>query len=75
MIKLTKFDGDTFIVNVFLIQKIEGQHETRLIFNNGNTQLVKETAEEVQEKVMECYKSIFTGGLLLTELNSKESEQ
>lgn len=74
MISLTKFDGETFIVNVFHIHKVEARHETRIVFINGQTQLIKETREEVQAKVEEYFKRIFKGGLTLTDTNSKESD-
>lgn len=61
MITLTKLDGETFTVNAFHTFRIECPHETRVTFINGQTQLVKESKEEVEDKLMDCFKQIFSG--------------
>lgn len=71
MINLTKFDGDPFKVNALHILKIDGHHETRITLLNGQTQLVKESEAEVEERITAYYQKIFTKDLATTVLESK----
>lgn len=63
MIELTKLDGDSFSINVFHIFKIKEHHETRIYFVNGQSQIVKESKDEVKEKIAAYYRQIFKGEL------------
>lgn len=56
MIKLTRMDGASFVVNSDLIEFIEEKPETIISLTTGKKVMVRESADEVIEKV-----SIFRG--------------
>ncbi|RYL93002.1 flagellar FlbD family protein [Sporolactobacillus sp. Y61] len=51
MIHLTKFNGQTFILNAFLIEQIESLPDTTITLTSGKKLVVREGAEEVSRKV------------------------
>jgi len=53
MIKLHKLNGVEVVINAEFIESIEAIPETRIILNTGNQFIVKETIEEVIQKVVE----------------------
>ncbi|HOB15639.1 MAG TPA: flagellar FlbD family protein [Defluviitoga sp.] len=59
MIKLTKLNGDEFYLNFYQIEKIECRPDTTITMMNGHVYIVKETIEEVLEKVIQFNKKIF----------------
>jgi len=59
MIKLTKLNGDEFYLNFYKIEKIECRPDTTITMMNGHVYIVKETIEEVLEKVIQFNKKIF----------------
>lgn len=58
MIKVTKFDGNKIVVNAELIETIESTPDTVLSLTTKNKILVKETIDELIEKVMTYKKAI-----------------
>ena len=56
MIKLTRFDNTSFIINCELIETIDETPDTVISTTSGKKYLVKETIEEIMEKVVQ-YKS------------------
>jgi flagellar protein FlbD len=56
MIKLHKLNGDEVVINAELIESIESVPDTKIILTTGNQYIVKETPEEVIQKIVE-YKS------------------
>jgi flagellar protein FlbD len=56
MIKLHKLNGDVVVINAELIESIESVPDTKIILTTGNQYIVKETPEEVIQKIVE-YKS------------------
>ena len=53
MIKLHKLNGVEVVINAEFIESIESIPETKIILNTGNQFIVKETIEEVIQKVVE----------------------
>jgi len=53
MIKLHKLNGVEVVINAEFIESIEAIPETKIILNTGNQFIVKETIEEVIQKVVE----------------------
>jgi len=60
MIKLTKLNGDEFYLNIYQIEKIECRPDTTVTMMNGHVYIVKETIEEVIEKMIQYNRKIFS---------------
>mgnify|MGYP001367763456 CR=1 FL=1 len=58
MIKLTKLNGDTFILNALLIEQIQSFPDTTITLTNGKKIVVKTPEEEVMQKITEYYQTI-----------------
>ncbi|MCO7174697.1 flagellar FlbD family protein [Sporolactobacillus kofuensis] len=58
MIKLTHFNNQSFMLNAFLIEQVEALPDTTITLTTGKKLVVKETPEEVREKMSEFLKSI-----------------
>ncbi len=65
MVKLTRLNGKTFYLNPHLIEYIELVPDTLISLINGTTLYVKETPEEIIDKIVEYRKRI---GLFKNEL-------
>ncbi|NSW89878.1 MAG: flagellar FlbD family protein [Firmicutes bacterium] len=59
MIELTKLDSTPFILNCELIETIEEKPDTTISTTSGRKYIVKETIEEVVEKVVKYKSKIF----------------
>lgn len=51
VIRLTKRNGDTFLVNYLQIECIETIPETKIVMMNRDYYLVKESADEIIDKI------------------------
>ena len=51
MIKVSRLNGESLLVNPDLIRTIEVRPQTVLIFVDGHTMVIKDTPEQVQEMV------------------------
>jgi flagellar protein FlbD len=52
VIKLTKINGTECFLNHALIETIEEAPDTCITMSNGNRYLVKESGDEIQEKII-----------------------
>ncbi|HHX24023.1 MAG: flagellar FlbD family protein [Tepidanaerobacteraceae bacterium] len=59
MIKLTRLNGKTFIVNVDLIETIESTPDTVVTLTTDKKYIVMEHADEIIDKVIQYKKNIF----------------
>lgn len=59
MIELTDLSNKNYILNSDLIETIEAVPDTKLLLTNGKKYLVKESVDEVVDKVMNYKKKIF----------------
>lgn len=62
MIVLTKLNGTPFVLNSDLIETIEQNPDTTIKLTNRNIVIVKETMQEVVDKVVEFRRA--TNGLI-----------
>lgn len=69
MIKLTRLNGESFILNAFIIEQIQSLPDTTITLTNGKKIVVKSTEEEVIQKVTDYYRLI---GLFGTEKKQVE---
>lgn len=60
MIKVTKLNGEVFVINCSQIISIESIPESKIILHNGGFFIVKETPDEIIEKSIEYYAKIET---------------
>lgn len=62
MIELHRLNDKDMIINADLIEIVEQTPDTVITMNNGNKYVVKETVQEVVDKVVDYKKSIFAFG-------------
>ena len=60
MIELTATNGQMFVMNADLIERIELIPETKITLTTGTYLLVNDTKEEIIEKVIGYKKKIYT---------------
>ncbi|AAD35758.1 flagellar protein [Thermotoga maritima MSB8] len=60
MIRLTRIDGRWFFLNADLIETVEALPDTTITLINGKKYIVKESAEEVVQRVIEYKRKIFS---------------
>ncbi len=65
MIEVTTLNGNNIILNSALIEVINQIPETKLTLTNGKYYLVKQTQEEVIEKIIEYNRTIFKDAIKL----------
>lgn len=58
MIKLTKLNGEEIYINPDLIEKMECHPNTTIVLTTDKSTIVKETPEEVVNKIVELKKKI-----------------
>ncbi|HUX06975.1 MAG TPA: flagellar FlbD family protein [Acidobacteriota bacterium] len=63
MIRLTRFDGSSFVLNAEIIQYVEAAPDTIITLVTRDKLMVKETVDEVISKVIEFKRKIFRGDL------------
>ena len=56
MIKLTKLNGEEIYINPDLIEKMECHPNTTLLLTTGKNTIVKETPDEVVNRIIELKK-------------------
>ncbi len=64
MIELTRLNGETFLLNAFMIEQIQSFPDTTITLTNGKKLVVKSQSDEVVQKITEYYQTI---GLFGTE--------
>ena len=60
MIEVTKLNDDKFVLNAELIKTVEETPDTVITITTGNKYIVKESVEDVIQKVVTYKKRIFT---------------
>ena len=63
MISLTRINDTSIVLNAELIEFVEANPDTIISLSNGHKYLVKDTVDEVVEKVKEYKRSILIGPL------------
>ena len=52
MIRLTRLDGEPFVLNADLIRYIENKPDTFITLTSGDRLIVRETADEVMDRAV-----------------------
>ncbi len=63
MIFVTKLNGQSYLLNNRLIEVVEEKPDTTLTMTSGKVLIVKETLEELQDKIIEFESGIVNKGL------------
>lgn len=63
MIYLTRLNGTEYCLMINLIQEVEQKHNTLIKLTDGNVQVVRESVEEVRQRVIEFYREIHVNRL------------
>ena len=61
MIKLTRTSGKEFVLNADLIVEVQETPDTVITLNNGKKLLVKDSADDIINKVVTYRQKIMTG--------------
>ena len=59
MIKLTRLDGEVFVLNAELIRFVEGQADTFVTLTTGERIVVRERLDEVMQRAVSYQQSKF----------------
>ncbi|WGS65240.1 flagellar FlbD family protein [Marinitoga aeolica] len=62
MIRVTNLGGKEFFINPDMIEKMEERPDTTIILNNGHIYVVKESVEEIIQRIIEFKSKIFSLG-------------
>ncbi|MDM5316523.1 flagellar FlbD family protein [Fictibacillus sp. b24] len=69
MISLTQLNGNTFTLNAIYIEQIQSFPDTTITLTTGKKFVVKESEEEVAQKVASFYR-----GITLFPINNQKKE-
>ena len=72
MIELNKLNGKSFMLNPLLIEQMQSNPDTTITLSNGKMFVVMNPIEEVNDKMIQFYRSIQIIGR--KELLTKESD-
>ena len=74
MIKLHKLNGGEVVINAELIESLEPGPQTAVALATGNRFLVRESADEVVEKVMEYRRAVNSSGKVVNPISGYRKE-
>ena len=60
MIKVTRLNDSTLIINVDMIQSLQAIPETVITFTNNDKIMVKEPLEEVSQRITEYQRTLYS---------------
>ena len=60
MIKVTRLNNSTLIINVDMIQSLQAIPETVITFTNNDKIMVKEPLEEVSQRIVEYQRTLYS---------------
>ena len=73
MIKLTRLDGEAFVLNAELIRYVESRPDTFVTLTTGDRLIVRESMEEVVERAVRYQQSKFLLPLPAARLSERNS--
>jgi flagellar protein FlbD len=62
MVELTKLSGEKIVINCELVEYIDANPDTTINLTTNNIFIVKESVDEVIEKIVAFKKEIFSSG-------------
>ena len=74
MIRLHKLNGGEIVINAELIESLEPGPQTTVSLATGNRFLVRESADEVTEKVLEYRRAVCSSGKVVNPISGYQKE-
>ncbi|KON89082.1 hypothetical protein AF332_21320 [Sporosarcina globispora] len=74
MIKVSRLNGKTFVLNAIYIEIVESFPDTTITLTNGKKYVVKESEDQVMQSILEFYQSVNLLGQHLAEGNENEEQ-
>ncbi|MBG9445457.1 flagellar FlbD family protein [Cytobacillus firmus] len=74
MIKVSRLNGKTFVLNALYIETVESFPDTTITLTNGKKYVVKESEDRVMQSILEFYQSVNLLGQQLAEGNENEEQ-
>ncbi|MBG9589197.1 flagellar FlbD family protein [Cytobacillus firmus] len=74
MIKVSRLNGKTFVLNALYIETVESFPDTTITLTNGKKYVVKESEDRVMQSILEFYQSVNLLGQQLAEGNDNEEQ-
>ena len=74
MIRLHKLNGGEVVINAELIESLEPGQETVVSLATGNRFIVRESADEVTEKVLEYRRAVNSAGKAVNPISGYRKE-
>jgi flagellar protein FlbD len=74
MIRLHKLNGGEVVINAELIESLEPGRQTVVSLATGNRFLVRESADEVTEKVLEYRRAVNSSGKVVNPISGYRKE-
>ena len=74
MIRLHKLNGGEIVINAELIESLEPGPQTAISLATGNRFLVRESADEVTQKVLEYRRAVNASGKAVNPIAGYEKE-
>ncbi|WP_282171632.1 flagellar FlbD family protein [Cytobacillus firmus] len=74
MIKVSRLNGKTFVLNALYIETVESFPDTTITLTNGKKYVVKESEDRVMHSILEFYQSVNLLGQQLAEGNENEEQ-
>jgi len=63
MIKVTRLNDSTLMINVDMIQSLQAIPETVITFTNNDKIMVKEPLEEVSQRIVDYQRTIYSNSV------------
>ena len=63
MIKVTRLNDSTLMINVDMIQSLQAIPETVITFTNNDKIMVKEPLEEVSQRIVDYQRTIYSNSI------------
>jgi flagellar protein FlbD len=74
LIKVSRLNGKTFILNALYIETVESFPDTTITLTNGKKYVVKESEDQVMQSILGFYQSVNLLGQQLAEGNENEEQ-
>ncbi|KAF0820378.1 MULTISPECIES: flagellar FlbD family protein [Bacillaceae] len=74
MIKVSRLNGKTFVLNALYIETVESFPDTTITLTNGKKYVVKESEDRVMQSILGFYQSVNLLGQQLAEGNENEEQ-
>jgi flagellar protein FlbD len=74
LIKVSRLNGKTFVLNALYIETVESFPDTTITLTNGKKYVVKESEDRVMQSILKFYQSVNLLGQQLAEGNENEEQ-